>query len=96
MAPLLVVVYGTVLSRVSRYDNESMGRPQYIEITFIQVLNNMEIGNSLFDADGAGIIARIMEKAEANGVKIHLPVDFVTADKFDKDANAGEATVDSG
>jgi len=64
--------------------------------TFLKVLNNMEIGNSLFDADGAGIISRIMEKAEANGVKIHFPVDFITADKFDKDANTGEATVESG
>ena len=27
-----------------------------------------------------------MEKAEKKGVKIHLPTDFVTADKFDKDA----------
>ena len=27
-----------------------------------------------------------MEKAEKKGVQIHLPVDFVTADKFHKDA----------
>ena len=27
-----------------------------------------------------------MEKAEKKGVQIHLPTDFVTADKFDKDA----------
>ena len=56
----------------------------------------MEIGNSLFDADGAEIITRIMAKADANGVKIHFPVDFVTADKFDKDAATGSATVESG
>ena len=56
----------------------------------------MEIGNSLFDEKGAEIISRIMEKADANGVKIHFPVDFVTADKFDKDANTGEATVETG
>ena len=64
--------------------------------TFLKVLNNMEIGNSLFDADGASIVPRIMEKAEKNRVKIHFPVDFVTADKFDKDAATGEATVESG
>ena len=28
-----------------------------------------------------------MEKAEKKGIKIHLPTDFITADKFDKDAN---------
>jgi len=27
-----------------------------------------------------------MEKAEKNGVKLHLPVDFVTASKFAEDA----------
>ena len=27
-----------------------------------------------------------MEKAEKKGVQIHLPTDFITADKFDKDA----------
>lgn len=28
-----------------------------------------------------------MEKAEKKGIKIHLPTNFITADKFDKDAN---------
>ena len=30
-----------------------------------------------------------MGKAEKKGVKIHLPTDFITANKFDKDANVG-------
>lgn len=37
-----------------------------------------------------------MEKAEKNGVKVHLPVDFVTADKFDEKAAVGAADVESG
>lgn len=37
-----------------------------------------------------------MAKAEKNGVKITLPVDFITADKFDEHAQTGEATVASG
>lgn len=37
-----------------------------------------------------------MAKAEKNGVKIALPVDFITADKFDEHAQTGEATVASG
>lgn len=37
-----------------------------------------------------------MEKAKKNGVQIHLPVDFVTADKFAEDATAGTATLETG
>lgn len=29
-------------------------------------------------------------------MKIHLPVDFITADKFDENANTNSATVDQG
>lgn len=64
--------------------------------TFLKVLNNMKIGGSLFDEEGAKIVTKLMEKAKANNVQIHLPVDFVTADKFDENANVGSATVESG
>lgn len=33
-----------------------------------------------------------MEKAKKNNVKIVFPVDYITADKFDKDAKTGVAT----
>nr|1HDI_A Chain A, PHOSPHOGLYCERATE KINASE [Sus scrofa] len=64
--------------------------------TFLKVLNNMEIGTSLFDEAGKKIVKNLMSKAAANGVKITLPVDFVTADKFDEQAKIGQATVASG
>lgn len=64
--------------------------------TFHKVLNGMEIGNSLYDAAGAEIIPDLIAKAQEKGVKIHLPVDFITADKFAPDANTGTATVESG
>uniref|UniRef100_A0A667Z0V8 Phosphoglycerate kinase n=1 Tax=Myripristis murdjan TaxID=586833 RepID=A0A667Z0V8_9TELE len=64
--------------------------------TFLKVLNNMEIGTSLYDEEGAGIVKDLMAKAEKNGVKITLPVDFVTADKFDEKATTGTATVAAG
>ncbi|CAG5105180.1 Oidioi.mRNA.OKI2018_I69.chr1.g1905.t1.cds [Oikopleura dioica] len=64
--------------------------------TFQKVLANMEIGGSLFDEDGAKIVPKLMEKAKARGVKIVLPTDFVTADKFTEDAAVGNATVESG
>lgn len=37
-----------------------------------------------------------MEKAEKNGVKIHLPTDFITGSKFGEDAEVGTATVEAG
>ncbi len=55
-----------------------------------------QIGNSLYDEEGAGIVKELMAKAEKNGVKITLPVDFVTADKFDENAATGTATVSAG
>uniref|UniRef100_A0A2I3G2C1 Phosphoglycerate kinase n=1 Tax=Nomascus leucogenys TaxID=61853 RepID=A0A2I3G2C1_NOMLE len=64
--------------------------------TFLKVLNNMETGTSLFDEEGAKIVKDQMSQAEKNGVKITLPIDFVTADKFDENAKTGQATVASG
>jgi len=64
--------------------------------TFLKVINKMEIGNSLYDEEGAKIIQRLMDKAKTNNVQITLPVDFVTGDKFAEDAKVGAATVQSG
>lgn len=50
--------------------------------TFLKVTRGMKIGNSLYDEDGAAIVEKLLAKASANNVQIHLPVDFVTADKF--------------
>ncbi len=54
--------------------------------TFKKVLEGMEIGESLFDPEGAKIVGELMDKAKEKGVKIHLPVDFVCGDKFDANA----------
>eukprot|EP00918_Siedleckia_nematoides_P060707 GHVU01132526.1.p1 GENE.GHVU01132526.1~~GHVU01132526.1.p1 ORF type:complete len:416 (+),score=76.35 GHVU01132526.1:2-1249(+) len=64
--------------------------------TFLKVLENMEIGDSLYDEDGAKIVKELMAKAKKNNVQIHLPVDFVTADKFAEDAAVGKADKKSG
>jgi len=64
--------------------------------TFEKVLHSMEIGNSLYDEEGAKIIADIMSKAESKGVKIHLPVDYIAADSFSPDANATLCTREEG
>ena len=54
--------------------------------TFKKVINGMEIGESLFDPEGAKIVGELMEKARARGVAIILPVDYVCADRFDANA----------
>lgn len=54
--------------------------------TFLKVLNGMEIGGSLFDEDGAKIVQNLVDKAKKNNVQLHLPVDFVTGDKFAENA----------
>ncbi len=54
--------------------------------TFKKVLENVEIGSSLFDAEGAKIVADLAAKAKEKGVKLVLPVDYIAADKFAPDA----------
>jgi phosphoglycerate kinase len=64
--------------------------------TFRKVLNGMQIGNSLYDPAGAEIVQELIAKAKEKGVRIHLPVDFITGDAFSPTANTGSATVESG
>ncbi|KAF5324845.1 hypothetical protein D9611_004449 [Ephemerocybe angulata] len=64
--------------------------------TFKKTLNNVPIGNSLFDEAGSQKVAALVEKAKKNNVKLVFPVDYITADKFDKDAKTGTATDSEG
>jgi len=64
--------------------------------TFAKTLDNVSIGNSLFDKDGSEKVASLIEKAKTNNVKLVFPVDYITADKFDKDATTGNATKKEG
>lgn len=64
--------------------------------TFKRVLEGVNIGSSLFDEPGSHIVKEIVEKAKAKGVKLHFPVDYVTADKFAADAKVGYATDTTG
>ncbi len=53
--------------------------------------NGGQIGNSLCEDDRLEMARELLTKAAAKGVKIHLPADSVTADKFAPDANTGTA-----
>jgi len=64
--------------------------------TFKKTLENVKIGTSLFDEAGSQTVGELMEKAKTNNVNIVLPCDYITADKFDKDAKKGYATDSEG
>ncbi|PAV60815.1 hypothetical protein WR25_14805 [Diploscapter pachys] len=64
--------------------------------TFLNVSQNVSIGKSLFDEEGAKIVNELLEEAKAKNVKIHLPVDFVVGDKFAEDADAKTVTAAEG
>lgn len=60
--------------------------------TFLKINDGMAIGNSLFDEEGAKIVPEIMEKAQAKGVEIVLPEDFVISSKFGEDGEIKTST----
>lgn len=64
--------------------------------TFLKVLCDMNISNSLFDEKGAELVLKIMENACKKNVEIHLPVDFICGTKIDNKADVSNATIESG
>lgn len=64
--------------------------------TFLKVDQNVEIGKSLFDEEGAKIVKELLAKAKEKNVKIHLPVDVVVGDKFAEDASSKVVTLAEG
>ena len=64
--------------------------------TFNKVLNDTAIGASLFDEEGAHLVPDILAKAAQKGVRIHLPTDFLCADKFAEDAQVEIRTENEG
>merc|ERR1719499_2550160 len=64
--------------------------------TFLKVSDNMSIGSSLYDEDGAKIVPEIMEKAKSKGVEIILPVDFVISSKFGEDGEIKSGDMSTG
>merc|ERR1719343_44129 len=53
--------------------------------TFLKVNDDMAIGTSLFDEEGAKVVPDIMAKAKEKKVEICLPVDFTISSKFGED-----------
>jgi phosphoglycerate kinase len=61
--------------------------------TFVKAKGG-NIGNSLCEEDKLDMALEVLKKAEAKGVKIHLPVDAVNADKFDANAQTSNSKTD--
>lgn len=100
--PFLAILGGAKISdKIQLIDNlltkvDSLIICGGMAFTFKKTLENVKIGNSLFDEAGSKTVGELVEKAEKNNVKIVLPCDYVTADKFDKDAEKGYATDSDG
>ncbi|HVU25022.1 MAG TPA: phosphoglycerate kinase [Opitutus sp.] len=58
-----------------------------MSFTFKKVVFGKEIGDSLFDPEGAKIVQELVNDAKARNVELIFPVDYVAADKFDPNAN---------
>ncbi|KIW67892.1 phosphoglycerate kinase [Phialophora macrospora] len=100
--PFLAILGGAKVSDKIQLIDNLLGKVNSLIVcggmafTFKKTLEGVKIGNSLFDQPGSEKVAELVEKAKKNNVKIVLPVDYITADKFDKDAQTGTATDSEG
>jgi phosphoglycerate kinase len=96
--PLLAILGGAKIADKIPLINNLLEKANEIIIgggmafTFKKVLEGMEIGDSLFDPEGAKIAKELVEKAKAKGVTITFPVDYVCGDKFAADAKTQSRT----
>lgn len=95
--PFLAILGGAKVSDKIKLINNMLDKVNEMIIgggmayTFKKVIDHVEIGNSLFDEEGAKIVADLIEKAKKNNVKLYFPIDHITANKFDKNAQVGYA-----
>ncbi len=100
--PLLAILGGAKIADKIPLINNLLDKANKVIIgggmayTFHQVNRGMKIGASLFDPEGAKIVAELEAKAKAKGVELIFPVDFICADKFAPDAATQPATLESG
>lgn len=96
--PFLAILGGAKVSDKIQLIDNLLGKVNSLIIcggmafTFKKTLEGVKIGNSLFDEAGSKTVGDLVEKAKKNNVELVLPVDYITADKFAKDAKTGTAT----
>jgi len=64
--------------------------------TFLNVMHDMPIGNSIYDAQGAKLVPDIIAAAKEKGVQLHFPQDFKIGTKFNRHADVYKADIQSG
>ena len=90
--PLLAILGGAKIADKIPLINNLLDKANTLIIgggmafTFKKVVFGKQIGASLFDPEGAKIVQELVNKAQAKGVKLVFPVDFLAADKFSADA----------
>jgi phosphoglycerate kinase len=100
--PLLAILGGAKIADKIPLINNLLEKADEIIIgggmayTFKKVLDGMEIGGSLFDPEGAKIVADLVAKAKERKVNLIFPVDYVCGDAFSADANTKAADDASG
>ncbi|MEK7411722.1 MAG: phosphoglycerate kinase [Planctomycetota bacterium] len=100
--PLLAILGGAKVADKIQLINNLLDKADEIIIgggmayTFLKVRDNLAIGDSIFDPAGAQIVPELLKKAAEKKKLIHLPTDWITADKFDPTANTGTATLKTG
>lgn len=62
--------------------------------TFLKA-KGFEIGKSILDEEGLGLVPEIFAKAEEKGVELLLPSDVIAADEFKEDSPSGVYAADS-
>ncbi|KAK5020302.1 phosphoglycerate kinase [Cryomyces antarcticus] len=96
--PFLAILGGAKVSDKIQLIDNLLGKVDSLIIcggmafTFKKTLEGVKIGNSLFDEAGSKTVKELTEKAKKNGVKIVLPTDYITGDKFAADAKTGYVT----
>ncbi|PBP24662.1 phosphoglycerate kinase [Diplocarpon rosae] len=100
--PFLAILGGAKVSDKIQLIDNLLGKVDSLIVcggmafTFKKTLENVKIGNSLFDEAGSKTVGDLVQKAKKNNVELVLPVDYVTADNFAKDAKTGTATDEEG
>ncbi len=75
---------GVIESLLEKVDHLIIGGG--LSFTFIKA-QGYDVGNSLLEEDKIELAKSFIEKANAKGVQLHMPIDAVVANEFSKDAD---------
>lgn len=64
--------------------------------TFKKTVQNVKIGDSIFDTQGSEQVHTLLDKAKKRNVEVILPVDYITRDESNKEGPSSYATDETG